>query len=88
MAGQYIDLFADTAQLHHDDLELITRHLAIPTGTVLDVGCGPGHITARLQSLGTDATGIDLTSEFIAHARTTYSDGRFEMPSTTTPSSR
>jgi ubiquinone/menaquinone biosynthesis C-methylase UbiE len=48
---------------------------------VLDVGCGPGHLTAHLRSLGVDATGIDLVPEFIDHARATYPDARFELGS-------
>lgn len=81
MAARYIDLFADTAQVHDDDLELITRCVSLPTGTVLDVGCGPGHLTAYLRSLGVDAIGIDTVDEFIDHARSTHSDARFELGS-------
>ena len=76
LADRYIELFGSIAAVHVDDLALITRHLAIRPGAVLDVGCGPGHITAYLNSLDVDATGIDLVPEFIAHARTTYQIGR------------
>jgi hypothetical protein len=34
-----------------DDLALIARHLSIGLGAMLDVGCGPGHVTAHLRSL-------------------------------------
>jgi len=34
-----------------------------------DLGCGPGHITGYLRSLGVDATGIDMVPEVIAHAQ-------------------
>ena len=30
-------------------------------GSVADVGCGPGRITAHLRQLGVDAFGIDLS---------------------------
>ena len=81
MADRYIELFGTTAEVHGDDLALITRHLSIRPGVVLDVGCGPGHLTAYLHSLDVDATGIDLVPEFIAHARTAYPDSRFEVGS-------
>ncbi|HMG41155.1 MAG TPA: class I SAM-dependent methyltransferase, partial [Acidimicrobiales bacterium] len=68
MAEQYIELISST-QVHADDLALIARHLSIRPGAVLDVGCGPGHLTAHLRSLEVDATGLDLVPEFIDHAR-------------------
>lgn len=40
-------LFADTVRIEGE-------------GTVADVGCGPGRITAHLRQLGVDAFGIDL----------------------------
>jgi ubiquinone/menaquinone biosynthesis C-methylase UbiE len=67
--------------VHEDDLALITRHLSIRPGSVLDVGCGPGHLTAHLRSLEVDATGVDPVPEFIDHARRTYPDGRYELGS-------
>jgi SAM-dependent methyltransferase len=35
---------------------------------VLDVGCGPGHLTRRLADLGLEATGIDLDPDMIERA--------------------
>ena len=81
MAERYIELFGSSAQVHPDDLALIARHLSIRPGAVLDVGCGPGHLTAYLRSLDVDATGIDPVTEFIDHARATYPDGRYGIGS-------
>ncbi len=81
MAEQYIELFGSSAQVHADDLALIARRLSIRPGAVLDVGCGPGHLTAHLRSLEVDATGLDLVPEFIDHARVTHPDGRYELGS-------
>ena len=81
VAEQYIELFGSSSQVHADDLALIDRHLSIRPGLVLDVGCGPGHLTARLRSLGVDASGIDLVPNFIDHARATYPAGRYELGS-------
>lgn len=80
MAEQYIELIS-SAQVHPDDLALIARHLSIRPGAVLDVGCGPGHLTAHLRSLGVEATGVDLVPELIDHARVAYPDGRYQLGS-------
>ncbi len=76
MAAPYIDLFGTMAQVDPDDLAAITRHLAIP-GAVVDAGCGPGHLTADLRSLGVDVIGVDLVPEFLDHARATHPDGSY-----------
>ena len=81
VADLYIDLFGTSGQVHADDLAFIGRHLSIRPGTVLDVGCGPGHITGYLRSLGVDATGVDLVPEFIAHAKAAHPDGRYHLGS-------
>jgi SAM-dependent methyltransferase len=81
IADRYVELFASTAEVHPDDLDLIDRHLTIRPGAVLDVGCGPGHLTAHLRSRGVDVSGIDLVPEFIDHARTTDPDGSYELGS-------
>jgi SAM-dependent methyltransferase len=80
LAEQYIELI-DRTPAHPDDMALIERHLSIRPGAVLDVGCGPGHLTAHLRSLDVDAAGLDLVPEFIDHARATYPDGRYKLAS-------
>jgi SAM-dependent methyltransferase len=52
-------------------------------GPVVDVGCGPGRITAHLQTLGVDAFGIDLSPAMIDIARHDYPGLRFEVGSMT-----
>ncbi|WP_406067761.1 class I SAM-dependent methyltransferase [Micromonospora sp. NBC_01638] len=81
MAELYIGLFGTTQQVNADDLAFIRRHLASRPGTVLDLGCGPGHLTGYLHSLGIDATGIDLVPEFIAHARAAHPNVEFHLGS-------
>ena len=39
------------------------------SGPVLDVGCGPGHVTAHLAGLGVDVQGVDLSPRMVEHAR-------------------
>ncbi|MFF5970906.1 class I SAM-dependent DNA methyltransferase [Streptomyces sp. NPDC012769] len=50
-------------------------------GTVVEVGCGPGPVTARLRDLGLDVLGVDLSPVMIDLARATYPDLRFEVGS-------
>lgn len=57
--------------------------LAGPVGPILDAGCGTGHVTAYLRSLGTDASGVDLSPAMIAAARRDYPDLRFDLGSMT-----
>jgi SAM-dependent methyltransferase len=77
----YIELFGTSKLVPADDLALIGRHLAGRPGTVLDLGCGPGHLTGYLRSLGVDATGIDVVPAFVAHAKAAHPDGRYHLGS-------
>jgi SAM-dependent methyltransferase len=80
-AGRYIELFGSQQHVHADDLAFIGRHLAGRPGQVLDLGCGPGHITGYLRSLGVDATGIDIVPGFIAHAQAAHPGGGYRLGS-------
>ena len=48
-------------------------------GTVADVGCGPGHVTAYLRDRGVDAFGIDLSPRLIEAAREANPDIRYDV---------
>ncbi|GAA4986008.1 SAM-dependent methyltransferase [Nonomuraea thailandensis] len=50
-------------------------------GTVIEVGCGPGHMTAHLRELGLTAFGIDLSPAMIGLARESHPELRFEVGS-------
>jgi len=52
-------------------------------GPVLDVGCGPGMVTAFLCGLGVDASGVDLSPRMVEHARRLHPGLRFEVASAT-----
>jgi SAM-dependent methyltransferase len=52
-------------------------------GPVLDVGCGPGMVTAHLAGLGVDASGVDLSPRMVAHARRLHPGLRFAVASAT-----
>jgi uncharacterized protein len=48
-------------------------------GPVVEVGCGPGHVTAYLAEAGADATGIDLSPGMVAEARRRFPQGTYEV---------
>jgi SAM-dependent methyltransferase len=52
-------------------------------GPVLDVGCGPGIVTALLAGLGVHASGVDLSPRMVSHARRLHPGLRFEVASAT-----
>jgi ubiquinone/menaquinone biosynthesis C-methylase UbiE len=58
-----------------------------PGACVLDLGCGPGDITAACASRGYEMVGIDQSSEMIAHARSRFHNLKiiFEVCSTKEP---
>ena len=59
---------------------LLDRVLAHAAGQpVVEVGSGPGHVTAYLADRGADATGIDLSPAMVAEARRRFPGRRFEV---------
>jgi uncharacterized protein YceH (UPF0502 family) len=46
---------------------------------VVEVGCGPGHVTAYLAQHGAAAIGLDLSAEMVAEARRRFPGGSFEI---------
>ncbi|MFC9427374.1 class I SAM-dependent methyltransferase [Streptomyces sp. NPDC056987] len=46
---------------------------------VADVGCGPGHVTAYLHSLGADAFGVELSPGMVGVARRAHPELRFDI---------
>ena len=48
-------------------------------GTVLDVGCGPGGVTAELASAGLGVIGVDPSAEMLRIARSSHADLRFVL---------
>ena len=47
--------------------------------TILDLGCGTGHLTQRIAESGAAAWGIDNSAAMIAQARAAYPSLRFEI---------
>ena len=46
---------------------------------VVDVGCGPGQVTAYLAGAGAEATGIDLSPAMVAEASRRHQDVTFQV---------
>lgn len=59
---------------------LLDRVLADADGRpVVEVGSGPGHVTAYLADGGADATGIDLSPAMVEEARRRFPDGSYQV---------
>ena len=58
-------------------LDRVAEHAA--GGPVVEVGSGPGHVTAYLADRGADATGLDLSPGMVAEARRRFPDGSYEV---------
>ncbi|MET9252360.1 class I SAM-dependent methyltransferase [Streptomyces sp. NPDC003717] len=52
-------------------------------GPVLDVGCGPGTVTAYLAERGLDVSGVDLSPRMVENARRLHPECRFSVASAT-----
>lgn len=77
----YTRMFGDVAHVDPDDLRFLERNLGRCDGRILDVGCGPGHLTGYLTDLGLTATGLDLVPAFIESARMNWPEVEFAVGS-------
>ena len=68
-AAEYIALISEVDQLAERDREEIGEWADAVPGRILDAGCGPGLWTRFLHDRGHEVLGIDLSDQFIAHAR-------------------
>ena len=86
VAASYADLLADSMDDRPFDRALLSAFAETATraglGPVADLGCGPGHVTAHLASLGAEAFGVDLSPGMVAEARRRFPHLRFEVGST------
>jgi trans-aconitate methyltransferase len=75
-AGLYDDKHSFVWKLAAGVLEL----LGAKSGEcILDLGCGTGHLTARIAETGAQVVGIDRSPEMIRQAKEKYSSLRFEV---------
>lgn len=50
-----------------------------PGERILDLGCGTGHLTAKISATGARVTGVDASGPMIAKARNNYPKLHFEV---------
>ncbi|HEX4977222.1 MAG TPA: DUF480 domain-containing protein [Nocardioides sp.] len=80
VAEAYAEQLAD--ELDHLPFErwLLDRVVAHAAGLpVVEVGSGPGHVTAYLARSGAAATGLDVSPAMVAEARRRFPDGAYEV---------
>lgn len=78
VARSYAEAIADELEQLPFERMLLDQVAAAP-GPVVEVGCGPGHVTAYLAAAGAEATGVDLTPEMVAAARERFPGGHYEV---------
>lgn len=80
VATAYGDQLADELSRLPFETWLLDRVLAHAAGEpVVEVGSGPGHVTAYLADRGADATGLDLSPAMVAEARRRFPGATFEV---------
>ena len=80
VAADYADHLVDELRGLPFETWLLDRVLAHAGGQpVVEVGSGPGHVTAYLADGGADATGIDLSPAMVAEARRRFPGPTFEV---------
>ena len=67
-AAEYAELLGSMTAVADEDRALVEAWAKRVDGALADVGCGPAHWTAHLDSLGHDVTGIDPVEEFVTHS--------------------
>jgi SAM-dependent methyltransferase len=87
IATSYTERFRDELLDLPVDLALLGafahRVRAAGAGPVLEVGSGPGEVTAYLHGLGADVSGVDLSPAMVAQARADHPHLRFDLGSMT-----
>ena len=66
-------------EMRHITEAMLDAARAGPGTRLLDMACGPGHVTAAAQAKGAEALGIDITPAMVEAARRRFPDSRFEV---------
>jgi SAM-dependent methyltransferase len=73
--------FGDVARGAAKSLVALLARRGTPRGLVVDLGCGPGILSAELARAGHDVLGIDVSPAMIARARRNAPRARFRVGS-------
>lgn len=76
---EYVELFGTIASTSETDRNAVLSWARGVTGSIIDVGCGPGQWTHFLSEHNIEIEGIDPTPEFVAAALRRYPDVRFRI---------
>ncbi|MGW6277927.1 DUF480 domain-containing protein [Kribbella sp. NPDC055071] len=80
IAGAYADQLLDELEGLPFERWLLDRVVDQAAGQpIVEVGSGPGHVTAYLADRGADVTGIDFAPEMVAEARRRFPEQNFEV---------
>lgn len=80
VASAYADALVDELDALPFERWLLERTVDLAGyAPVVEVGCGPGHVTAHLADLGAAATGIDLTPEMVEQARARFPQASYDV---------
>lgn len=84
-ASTYAELFSDELRNRPLDRAMLGAFAGLVrangNGQVADLGCGPGHVTAHLATLGLSAFGLDASCAMIEAARRAHPALRFDTGS-------
>jgi uncharacterized protein len=80
IATDYADHLVDELRGLPFETWLLDRVIDHVSGQpVVEVGCGPGHVTAYLADGGADATGIDVSPAMVGEAHRRFPGGSYEV---------
>ncbi|QVT80149.1 hypothetical protein ENKNEFLB_02540 [Nocardioides aquaticus] len=82
VAAAYADALTDELDglvLERWLLDRVAAHAVADGGPVVEVGCGPGHVTAYLAAAGAQAHGLDLSPGMVDQARARFPDAEFQV---------
>jgi SAM-dependent methyltransferase len=78
-AVEYAQLWSPFARRIAPGVVQLLRRGGVATGTVIDLGCGPGTLAAHLGAHGYDVIGIDRSRPMLRLARLTAPAARFRV---------
>ncbi|MFC4017302.1 class I SAM-dependent DNA methyltransferase [Micromonospora sp. GCM10011542] len=79
VAADYANLLRDELAARPWDRAVLAAYAEVVSGTVADVGCGPGRVTAHLAERGLSTFGVDLSPAMVEVARRAHPQLRFEV---------